>query len=121
MVKIPDWIRSRSVDVLQLESEIQALIRDELFDSVLPKSKLEVEPVNAILAEQMDWVNCISSGTQPTIDAQRGAAAVTVAEQVLSQIENHAWLNSQQGPLATPKSQESVQVPEFLKASVKAA
>lgn len=104
-IRIPSWIRDREFDFQATTPEQQAFIREQLFDRILPIQEEEVEPVNAILAEQQDWIDAIASGAAPTIPVAAGCEAVEVADQVLQAISKHVWepsANGSAGPLAIP-------------------
>ncbi len=121
VVTVPDWIRSRSQDVISMDSEVQSFIRENLFDTVLPKTTLTIDPVNAILEEQKDWIHCIQDGGKPVIDVLQGAEAVQIAAKVIEQINQHSWIDSKSGPLSQPISETGVESPEFILKPSKAA
>lgn len=56
--------------------------REEMFSAVLPRLMLTVEPCNAILEEQKDWLAAIHSGETPRVDVVAGRSAVALAESV---------------------------------------
>ena len=99
VVKIPNWIKERRYDLLDITPEQQAFVRDQLFNKILPKSEIDVPRANAILDEHNDWLSAISEGTQLTVTAQQGADAVAIAEQVIDSIGQNSW---NQTPVAGP-------------------
>ncbi|WP_417737160.1 Gfo/Idh/MocA family protein [Rosistilla oblonga] len=81
--------------------------REQLFSHWLASQSPEIQPRNAILDEQHDFVISIQSGSQPTVSGADGARAVAVAEQVLEAIDCRQWLGDasepeQVGAYATP-------------------
>ena len=90
-VKVPAWIRNKKYDLLDVTAEQQAFIRDNLFTRILPKSEIEVPRCNAILEEQLDWVRAIETNQLPQVDVRQGAQAVTIADQVIHQIDANGW------------------------------
>jgi predicted dehydrogenase len=81
---------------------------DELFGEHLQIESTELEPRNAILDELHDFVISIQSGIAPTVSGVAGARAVTIAERVLSAIEERQWYAaaspSEIGPMASVRS-----------------
>lgn len=90
-VKVPNWIKERRYDLLDITPEQQAFIRDNLFSKILPKSEIDVPKCNAILEEQKDWIAAISGERQPRVDVVQGAEAVAIADQVLESIASNEW------------------------------
>ena len=105
VVRVPSWIRERQFDFAQTDSLQQAFVRDNLFERVLERQKLTVEPVNAILAEQKDWIRCIKNGESPVVDIEYGRQAVEIAQLVLDSLNSHKWDSEANlsGALATPE------------------
>lgn len=106
-VRIPSWIRQREYDFESATAEGREFVKEQLFTEVLPRQQTEVEPVNAILCEQQDWLNAISLGALPRVSAEQGRQAVELAQSVLDSIQTHCWSEHDaclSGPLATPTS-----------------
>lgn len=91
LVQVPDWLRKRKYDLLDMTPEQQGFIRDELFTKILPKREIEVSKCNAILEEQQDWLTAIETGQQPRVTVEAGAAAVEMADRVLQAIDENEW------------------------------
>ena len=87
LVRVPRWLRNREFDFSSANPEQQAFVREQLFQQILPLETLTVEPVNAILAEQQEWIDAIRHGYQPTVNVNRGLEAVRIADRVLQQID----------------------------------
>ncbi len=117
-IVIPSWIRNREMNFFNLTEEQEAFIRDSLFDSVLKRQKVEVPRGNAIQAEHNDWINAITTGTTPKIDARQGMQAVEIADGVLNQLNTHRWEQrnlAMTGPLAKlPETDRSDMLPNQL-------
>jgi len=90
-VKVPGWIKDREYDLLDTTPEQQAVIREELFSRILPKSEIEVPKTNAILSEQKNWITAIRDGEPCQVTAQQGKEAVEIAQSVIDSLAAHRW------------------------------
>ena len=90
-IKVPRWLRNRHYDLLDTTPAQQAFIRENLFDRILPKTELDIQPANAILSEQKDWVRAIRNGEVPRVTIEAGMQAVEIAQSVLDSIATHRW------------------------------
>lgn len=70
----------------ELTAEQKQQYRDAMFSSVLPRSTVTVEPCNAILEEQKDWLDAIRAGHAPRVDIHAGRTAVSLAESIIRTI-----------------------------------
>jgi predicted dehydrogenase len=66
-------------------------IKETLFTDVLQKEQVTVEPRNAILEEQRDFVESIFADQWPMVTGTDGRNALNVAEQILTAISQHRW------------------------------
>ncbi len=90
-VKVPGWIKDRRYDLLDTTPEQQAVIREELFNRILPKSEIEVPKTNAILNEQKNWISAIFDDEPCQVTAQQGKEAVQIAQSVIDSLAAHRW------------------------------
>ena len=90
-VEVPDWVKDRQYDLLDTTPEQQAVIREELFKKILPKSEIEVPKTNAILSEQKNWLTAIRDGEPCRVTAQQGKEAVEIAQSVIDSLAAHRW------------------------------
>ncbi len=90
-VKVPGWIKDRQYDLLDTTPEQQAIIREELFTRILPKSEIEVPTSNAILSEQKNWITAIADNEPCRVTAEQGKQAVEIAQAVIDSIASHRW------------------------------
>ncbi len=90
-VHVPNWVRERRYNLIDTTPDQQAMIREQLFSRILPKSEVEVPRTNAILDEQTDWVRAIGTQRQPRVTVQQGAQAVSIADRVIAAIQSNAW------------------------------
>ena len=100
-----------SFDAHCLSTEEQAEFRNEMFTRWFPKQEAQVEPINAILEEQKDFVSAIREKRAPQVTGSDGMAAVAVAERIVQRIQHHAWGASPvapQGPLIQPNQLQAV-------------
>ncbi|MBX3416687.1 MAG: Gfo/Idh/MocA family oxidoreductase [Pirellulaceae bacterium] len=108
-VQVPHWIAQREFDFSAVSDDQKQYIREHLFSQVLPKSELEVAPVNAIEAEQTDWLESIGQFRDPIVTIEQGARNVEIAEEIIGQINAHRWSSknrAQVGPLAIPAQRD---------------
>ncbi len=120
LVQIPSWIRNRDFDFDATTLEQQAFVRDNLFSRLLTLQQTEIEPNNAILAEQNDWLDAIRSGSKPRVDVEQGKQAVEIAQQVLDSIARHNWSTTEKGmtgPLASSPLTASAPDPDPVRVS----
>ncbi len=120
LVQIPSWIRNRDFDFDATTLEQQAFVRDNLFSRLLTLQQTEIEPNNAILAEQNDWLDAIRSGSKPRVDVEQGKQAVEIAQQVLDSIARHNWSTTEKGmtgPLASSPSHGDRARPDSVRVS----
>lgn len=66
-------------------------VKETLFTEILRKREITIEPRNAILEEQHDFVESIQSGRWPLVSGIDGRNALHVAEQILAAISAHRW------------------------------
>ena len=90
-IKVPSWIRNRQYDLLDTTPEQQAMIREQLFSKILPKSEIEVPKSNAILSEQKNWITAIRDNEPCRVTAEQGKQAVEIAQSVIDSIAAHRW------------------------------
>lgn len=89
-----DAIARHEIDFDQLAPEVRQSVREELFQRWLPKNELEVKPSNAILEEQKDFVQAITTSNAPQVTGAQAARCLEVAQRILTCIERHAWYGS---------------------------
>jgi len=65
--------------------------KTHLFDELLPKSTAVVEARNAMADEQADFLDAVRTGQSPQVTGEAGREALSVAEQILQAISDHAW------------------------------
>ncbi len=80
-----------SLDLNQLSPKEQEELRDRLFDDLLPRQALELEPTNALLDELVDFVTCVDTGDTPRVTGAAGLDALAVATKILESISAHDW------------------------------
>jgi predicted dehydrogenase len=87
------------LDVERLTSEEKAALKPSFLAEHLPRESLAVESVDPITCELTDFVSSIRTGRAPRVSGQAGLDAVTVAEQILLQVQMHSWEGSPTGPV----------------------
>ncbi|MEQ8787878.1 MAG: Gfo/Idh/MocA family oxidoreductase [Pirellulaceae bacterium] len=73
-------------DMTTLSADERRRWKQSLFADLLPVEELAVEPTNAILEEQQDFVTSIQSKTPPRVSGVQARDALAVADRVLAAI-----------------------------------
>lgn len=73
--------RHRQADNLPNSERLR--VKDELFTSWMPHTKLDVQPCNAIELELRDFLNAIRTGSQPLVSGEQAHRVLELAEQIL--------------------------------------
>lgn len=92
-------------DAESLPPQERLKIKDQLFVSHLVKEDLQPDPIDAITAEQHDFLESIQSGRAPRVTGEQAREAISVAEQILASMADHRWdgqKNGRIGPHAMP-------------------
>ncbi|HWB08554.1 MAG TPA: Gfo/Idh/MocA family oxidoreductase [Pirellulales bacterium] len=87
------------LDVECMTPEQKTALKPSLLAEHLPRESLAVEPTDPITCELTDFVASIRTGRAPRVSGQAGLDTVTVAEQILLQVQMHAWEGSPIGPV----------------------
>jgi len=111
-VEPPQWIADRQFDLDSVSDEQKQQIRDCLFTDIMPVKTVEVEPVNAILCEQTNWINAIRNDETIEVGISDAKRSLEIAQAILAKIDSHAWSgandeSSQTGPLAVASTANS--------------
>jgi len=88
---VGEQLKQGEVDVNQMTADEKTAVQESLWSDYLPKEEIEVEPSNAILAEQIDFARAIRTGTQPRVTGLAGRNALEVAHAIVEQIQNYGW------------------------------
>lgn len=100
-------IRGRQFDADSTSAERRAYLLEHLFEEHLPVRTLDVEPADAIEAEQDDFFRAIRDGSPPLVSGRQGAEAVETANRIQMVIDAHRWdgtADGRVGPLALPQT-----------------
>jgi predicted dehydrogenase len=117
-VTVPNWVKNRRYDLMEMTPEQQAFIRDQLFTKIFPMTEIDVPQANAIADEHDDWLAAIQNGSQPTVSVEQGAEAVEIADKVIASIGQNSW---NQMPAAGPIgifNPDSVELPKVKSSDV---
>ena len=98
-IRVPSWLKGRSVDFFAMDEAQQKFVREQLFDGILNRKTVTVEKTNAIADEHCDFINAVQSGTPCRVPIKQGAAAVSIAQSILDSLAAHCW--SQNSPSMT--------------------
>ena len=102
-------ILSREFDAASLSLEQVEHYRTHLFDEHLPCREIQCERIDALEAQQADFLTAITSNTLPRVSGADGRDAVIVAERILDSIDSHAWNGQITGPVG-PKAEPLPQI-----------
>ncbi len=94
-----------------LTGEEKTHLKQHLFDELLKKETIEGAEGNALLDEQHDFVDSILSARAPCVPGEAGRDALALAQQILAQIDHHAWdgqSGGRVGPLVLPTVETSI-------------
>ncbi|MGD9125771.1 MAG: Gfo/Idh/MocA family oxidoreductase [Planctomycetia bacterium] len=108
VIEPSDALRNRTFDVESLSPGQVDHYREHLFDECLPCREVQCERIDALEAQQADFLAAITSGGSPRVTGVAGRDAVAVAEMVLESIGSHAWtgqVDGPVGPMAEPRPQ----------------
>ena len=125
-IRVPTWMRNREFDFFATSLEQQAFVREKLFEEILQIDAEKIDPVNAILCEQQDWLDAIRDKSTPTVSVEAGCEAVEIADGIIQSLKNHAWSATDPrmtGPLAMtyPRGKQQDRVPSELRSPLRRA
>jgi predicted dehydrogenase len=118
IVSASDALLARDFHLDALGGEQLDHCKKHLMEEHLPRQQLSFEAVDALQLELADFVESIRTARSPRVSGQHGRDAVAVAEQILGEIERHAWDgggDGRFGPLAVPR-RSVIPAPHFDKA-----
>jgi predicted dehydrogenase len=81
----------------ELSTGEKQMLRDEMFTRILPRATIKVDPSNAILEEQRDWLSAIREDRLPRVDVRAGRRAVALAESIVALIREQKQRPQQSG------------------------
>ena len=108
VIEPSDALCNRTLKVENLTPEQVDHYRTHLFDEHLPCREVQCERIDALEAQQVDFLKAITSGSSPRVSGIAGRDAVAVAKQILDSIAAHAWtaeIDGPVGPMAEPRPQ----------------
>ena len=90
-VQCPEILKSNDRDIQSLNEQRQQQIKDHLFQEVLPKTQLHVNPHNAIEMEHVDFFAAIQKNALPRVTGRHGRRAISIAQAIIDSIRAHRW------------------------------
>ncbi len=84
-----ECLRGGTLRVDSLTAEERHYFKENFYNKVLEKRHVSAQPANALVQEQQHFVDCIRTGTTPTVCGQQGRSALALAEQVLGAVARH--------------------------------
>jgi predicted dehydrogenase len=82
-----ELVRGR-FNVHDLAQEQKDHLRTNLFTELLPLEQVQVEPGNAILEEQKEFIACIQQGRAPRVCGEHARDCLIIVEQILARIKH---------------------------------
>ena len=86
------------LDIQQMTPQQRDQIKEHMFEDMLPVRHAQVSPCNALQEELLDFAHSILESRAPRVTGDRARSALSVAEQILHQIEVHPWNGIHPGP-----------------------
>jgi predicted dehydrogenase len=105
----------REFDVDLLSPEELEHHRKNFAEEHLPKKEQTFDAVDALGLEVHDFIDSIQNRREPLVTGEAGRDAVSLAEEILDRIHEHAWDATQDGPagpLALPR-RHTIPAPHF--------
>lgn len=115
VVEPSETLLAREFDVDQLAADEVERCRQHFMDEHLPRRQESFAAVDALQLELLDFIAAIRTPRTPRVTGQHGRDAVALAEQILRQIDAHAWdgtADGRRGPHALP-GRSIVPAPHF--------
>lgn len=104
VIEPSEAILSRELNAESLSTEQVEQYKIDLFDTHLPCREIQCERIDALVAQQADFLASITSSTSPRVSGADGRDAVIVAEMILDSIGSHSWTGQVDGPVG-PKAE----------------
>lgn len=92
-------VRNHTVDLTDCPTEQREQMTQAIRQSWLAEQDVQVQPVNAILEEQREFVRAIQTGQSVRVDGSAARDALAVAYRILHAIESHRWNGMAEGPV----------------------
>ena len=99
LVRPSETLLRRQFHIDQLTPEQLEYYKEHLIEEHLPREQKRFEAVDALALELQDFVESIHLRREPRVTGEAGRDALAVAEQILAQIESHAWDDTTEGPV----------------------
>jgi predicted dehydrogenase len=90
---------TRQFDVDALSDEQVDYYKDHLFEEHLPRKVFSPPAVDALAAEQDDFLQSIRMPREPRVPGHQAREGIAVAEQILAKIDAHRWDEAPDGPV----------------------
>jgi len=99
VIRPSETLLRRQFNVERLTPDEVEYYKDHLLDEHLPQERIRCEPVDALAAEQADFLESIRTPRRPRAGGRQGRDAVALAEAILGKIHTHAWDDQADGPV----------------------
>ncbi|HLA85310.1 MAG TPA: Gfo/Idh/MocA family oxidoreductase [Thermoguttaceae bacterium] len=122
VVQPSESLLRREFDIEELSPAEVEWFKDHLLDEHLPQEQIRCERIDALAAQQADFVESIRAPRRPRVSGRQGRDALALAEDILGKIHTHAWddqADGPVGPMAVPRP-SVVPAPHWSRAPVDA-
>ena len=92
-------VQTGQIEVQHLTADERQSLTQRLFTELLPVTALSVPEVNAIAAEQAEFIMAIRTGSTVHVCGRAGRAALDIAERIITAISSHRWDGTAHGPV----------------------
>ncbi len=106
VVEPSETLLARRLDVRNLAPDEIEYYKENLYAEHLPRTRITTEPADAIRRELRDFVDSIRTPRRPLVTGRDGAAALSLAHEILESLANHRWDEKEDGlagPHALPR------------------
>lgn len=76
-----------------------ATLKERVFGDFIEVDEIPIGEGDALTAELAEFVDCIVTGAEPTVNGDRALAAMRVVDAVQTSLAEHAWNGKHDGPI----------------------
>jgi predicted dehydrogenase len=111
-IRPQDDIAHRRFQLNALTDRQRQAVEDQLFETVLQRTQMEIGQSDALSDELRDFLDCVRHEGTPQVTGADGRNAIAVAETIIEQVAMHRWtanIAGPSGPLALPTQTRTFQ------------
>jgi predicted dehydrogenase len=84
-------VLQRQVDLTTCPPDDRTRVQEAMFRDLLRLENVPIEPGNAILEEQREFVHAVQTGAPVSVPGEHGREALALAERILDSLARHHW------------------------------